>query len=302
MKYLKIWCPFVFFVVVLNHSSLSQELNCRVSILTPQIQATDKSVFQELQQAIFEFVSNRSWTDDKFLAIERIECNMQITIKAWPSQDEFEATMQLTANRPIFGTSYDSPIINLNDEAFNFKYQRYQQLEYSETGNTSNLTSLIAYYVNIVLGVDYDSYSPLGGSGFFAKAQGIVNNMQSSPYPGWRAFDGTKNRYILAESLNNNKYRPIRSFFYNYHRKGLDMMTEKKEEAMNSITASIEELRSVHREYPNSMLMQVLFLAKADEVVNIYSQAFPDAKNRVVNALNEIDPGNIAKYQQITGQ
>lgn len=280
----------------------AQEINCRVSILTPQIQATDKSVFQELQQAIFEFISNRNWTDDKFLAIERIECNMQITIKAWPSQDEFEATMQLTVNRPIFGTSYDSPMINLNDESFNFKYQRYQQLEYSETGNTSNLTSLLAYYVNIVLGVDYDSFSPLGGSVFFSKAQGIVNNMQSSPYPGWRAFDGTKNRYILAESLNNSKYRPIRNYFYNYHRKGLDMMTEKKEEAMNTITSSIEELRSVHREYPNSMLMQLVFLAKADELVNLYSQAFPDAKNRVVAVLNEIDPGNIAKYQQITGQ
>lgn len=282
------------------HSSFAQELNCQVSVLTPQIQSSDKRIYNTLQTAITEFLNNTKWNEDNFLNQERIDCSIQINISERVSNDEFKGSIQVTSNRPIYKTSYSSPVFNFKDDDFQFRYLEYQNLEFNQAGtNNANLTSVLAYYVYLVLGIDYDTYSLMGGGIYYQKAQNIVSNSQNAPERGWRAFEGNRNRYWLAESYNNPIFRPVRELYYNYHRRGLDIMSEKKEDAVNTIAESIKGLEKVHRDKPLSFLMQILFDAKADEVVNIFSQAFPDVKARMLNTLNEVNPSNTTKYQQM---
>jgi hypothetical protein len=277
----------------------AQELQCQVSILTPTIQTSDRRIFTTLQTAIIEFLNNRKWTQDEFKNQERIQCSMQITIDERPSNDEFRASIQVQANRPVFNSSYDSPIFNFKDNNFSFRYLEYQPLDFSESGTNPNLTAVLAFYAYIILGIDYDSFSELGGGAYFQKAQNIVAAMQSAPESGWKAFESTRNRYWLAENYNNPVYRPVRELYYKYHRQGLDRMTEKKEDAIASIVESIEGLKRLHNEQPTSFLMQTLFDAKADEIVNVLSGAFPAQKQQAVKTLADINPANISKYQGI---
>lgn len=277
----------------------AQELVCQVSVLTPQIQSSDKRIYTTLQTSITEFMNNTKWTDDKYLNQERIECTVQITIDERVSNDDFKGSIQVQANRPVFKSSYSSPVFTFKDNNFSFKYLEYQNIEFNEAGSNPSLPAVLAFYANIILGIDYDTYSLMGGGVYFQKAQSIVANMQNAPEAGWRAFESTRNRYWLAENYNNPVYRPIRELYYNFHRRGLDLMIEKKDDALLNIAESIEGLKKLHSEKPTSFLMQTLFDAKADEVVNIFSQSFPDVKSRMVNTLNEINPANMSKYQQI---
>jgi hypothetical protein len=278
---------------------LAQELNCTVTVLTPQIQSSDKKIYTTLQTAIYEFMNNTRWTNDQFNMQERIECSMQINITDRVSNDEFKGSIQVQFRRPVYKTSYYSPMMTINDENFQFRYIEYQTIEFRETGTNLNLPAVLAFYAYMIIGIDYDSFSPMGGSPFLQKAQNIVANQQNSPEKGWRAFESTRNRYWIAENLNNPIFKPIRDLMYNYHRKGLDIMTEKPEDAIAAITESIEGLRALHNDKPGSYLMQSLLFTKSDEIVNIYSSAFPEVKTRVVNVLNEIDPANGSKYQTI---
>ncbi|MEP7170529.1 MAG: DUF4835 family protein [Bacteroidota bacterium] len=222
-----------------------------------------------------------------------------IIISEKVSNDDFKASIQVQANRPILKTSYNSPVFNFKDDDFSFRYLEYQTLEFNQSGSNPNLMAVLAFYANIILGIDYDTYSPMGGGIYFQKAQSIVANSANLPEAGWKAFEGTRNRYWLAENFTNPIFKPIRQLLYDYHRKGLDIMAEKKDDAVNAIAESIKNLEPVYRDKPGSFLMQALFTAKADEIVNIFSQAFPDVKSRMVNTLNEIDPANGTKYQAI---
>jgi hypothetical protein len=224
---------------------------------------------------------------------------MQITINERVSNDEFKGTIQISARRPVYKTSYYTPLLNYNDENFQFRYIEFQTIEFNETATNPNLASVLAYYAYVILGMDYDSFSPMGGSPFFQKAQTIVSNMQNSPERGWRAFESTRNRYWLSENLNNPVFKPLRSFNYEFHRKGLDIMTEKKDDAISAIATSIEALKPLHNDKPGSFLMQTMLYSKSDEIVSIFSGAFPDVKTRMLNVLNEIDPANGTKYQAI---
>lgn len=280
-------------------STFAQELNCTVTVLTPQIQSSDKKIYTTLQTAIYEFMNNTRWTNDQFSNQERIECTIQITINERVSNDEFKGTIQISARRPVYKTSYYTPLLNYNDENFQFRYIEFQTIEFNETATNPNLASVLAYYAYVILGMDYDSFSPMGGSPFFQKAQTIVSNMQNSPERGWRAFESTRNRYWLSENLNNPVFKPLRSFNYEFHRKGLDIMTEKKDDAITNIATSIEALKPLHNDKPGSFLMQTMLYSKSDEIVSIFSGAFPDVKTRMLNVLNEIDPANGTKYQAI---
>jgi hypothetical protein len=285
--------------VITGCVAFAQELNCQVNVMAPQIQNVDKKVFETLQQSIFEFMNNTKWTSDKFLNQERIECSVMITINERVSNDEYKGSIQVTARRPVYQASYNSPTLNFNDDNFQFKYIEYQPLEFSENGSNPNLTAVLAFYANIILGIDYDSFSLYGGAPYFAKAQTIVNNMQNAREAGWRAFESTRNRYWLSENMTNPIFKPFHEMFYRYHLKGLDIMAKKKDDGLSQITESLELLSAVHREKPGSLLLQTLFYAKADEIVNIYSGAFPDQKVRITNLLNEIDPANGTKYAKI---
>ncbi|MBE9467120.1 MAG: DUF4835 family protein [Bacteroidetes bacterium] len=292
---------FLIIIIFLQISnSYSQELNCRVQVVSKQVQGTDKRIFDALQKVIYEFVNNYKWTNNVYSDNERIECTFYINIKDHPiSSDVFKGSMQIQASRPIFNTTFNSVLFNYIDNNIEFRYTETQELEFNETSYTSNLTSLLAYYSNIIIGLDYDSFSLEGGTSYYEKAEKIVNNAQNSPYKGWKAFEDRKNRYWLVENILNDTYSPIRECYYNYHRLGLDIMSEKVSDGRSVITESIESFRKVHQKKPGSFLMQLFFDAKRDEIVNIYTEAFPEEKTRVYNVLKEIDPANESKYQKI---
>ena len=279
--------------------SYAQEFNCQVSVLSGQIQTSDKKIFETLQKDLYEFVNNRHWTADQYMLHERIECSMMINITTRLSTDEFEGSIQIQSRRPVYSTSYYSPLFNYKDAEFNFRYVEFQTLEFNETQHLSNLTSVVAYYAYIVLGLDYDSYSPLGGTPYYLKAQAIVNNAQNAAEKGWKAFEGTQNRYWLTEELLSSQFAPLRECMYDYHRKGFDAMSEKLLPARVEILNALKKLRKVNQDKPLAFTLSVFFLAKADEIINIFSQANPDEKAQLINLLAEIDPANSNKYERI---
>lgn len=279
----------------------AQELNCTVSVISPRIQSSDKRIFTTLQTSIMEFVNNTKWTQDKVKNEEKIECSIQIEIIERIGTDEFKGTIQVSSRRPVYGTSYNSPILNYKDDDFNFRYVEYQPLEYNDGQVNPNLVMVLAFYAYTIIGLDYDSFSPLGGAPYFAKAQAIVANSANAAEPGWKAFEGLRNRFWLMENINNPIYKPIRQFYYDLHRKGLDYLTKKQDESIRLIAGSLEKLRKVHNDKPLSVFMKTLFDAKADEMVNLFSGAPADVKSTAKQTLSDIDPINTTKYQKITG-
>lgn len=278
----------------------SQELNCSVQVLSPQIQGTtDKVIFDALQKSIYEFVNNTKWTKETFQPSEKIECSFLINITEKLSVDEFRATIQVTSRRPVYKSSYPTPLFNYIDQDFQFKYIESQSLDYSEATFVSNLTSVLSYYVYVVIGLDYDSFSLNGGTPYFQKAQTIVNNAQNAQEKGWKAYEGTRNRYWFTENMLSPAFSPMRECMYKFHRLGLDIMHTTKEPGRQAIAESLELLRKVHQVKPLSFNMQLFFEAKSAEIINIFSQSFNDEKTKVVNLLDEIDPANSNKYQKI---
>ncbi|MGQ9846012.1 MAG: type IX secretion system protein PorD [Bacteroidales bacterium] len=288
-----------FFLFIIN--SYSQELNCRVSIFSQQIQTTNKHIFESMQKDIYEFMNNRKWTEHVYSYDEKIECSILINLTEQISTDQFKGTMQIQSIRPIFNTNYNSVMLNLKDNDIEFNYQEFQSLEFNENTFSSNLVSLLAYYAYVIIGFDYDSYSLMGGTPYFQKAEKIVQNAQNAQEKGWKSFESQKNRYWLIENLLNSKYAPIREFNYKYHRLGLDIMSEKQAEGRAQIADALQLVQKVYRSKPSPfmMLLQILFDAKSDEFVQIFSESFPDEKARIVNILKEVDPTNSNKYQRI---
>ncbi|MBL7883559.1 MAG: DUF4835 family protein, partial [Bacteroidia bacterium] len=207
---MKKYISLIVLVVFSLNTGVSQELNCKVQVLSQQIQGTEKRVFETLQTALFEFINNKKWTNDNFKLDERIECSILINVTERPSVDQFSATIQVQSRRPIFKSSYNSPLINFNDQDFQFKYLENQPLEFNDNMFTSNLTSVIAFYAYMILGLDYDSYSLNGGTPYLEKALQVVNNAQSTPEPGWRAFESNKNRYWLINNMLDAPFVGIR--------------------------------------------------------------------------------------------
>lgn len=296
---MKLKLLFLFVLSTFSNCLVAQELNCTVKVLSPAIQGTEKSVFETLETAIKEFMNNTRWTNDNFKQDERIECNITINVTRRISVDEFEANIIVQSRRPVYKSSYNTNLINYQDNDFTFKYTPFQPFEFNENTFINNLTSTLGYYAYIFIGLDYDTFSPDGGTPYYQKAQTIVNNAQNASEKGWKAFEGSKNRYWLAENLANSNFKGVRSCLYNYHRMGLDMMTNDVELARKNIADALEGLQKVHNMQMGSFLMQIFFLAKADEIVNIFSVATPDVKNKLVPLLNTIDPGNVTKYEKL---
>jgi hypothetical protein len=218
------------------------------------------------------------------------------------SNDEYEGSIQIQSTRPVFGTSYNSTLFNYLDNSFRFKYLEYQSLEFSDATHMSNLTSVLAFYINIILGLDFASFSEEGGNEYFNIAQRIVNNAQNAPEQGWKAFENNKNRYWLVHDLMDQRYSVFQTVLYRYHRQGLDKLGEEPEDARFEITESLESLKSIYRQNPTAFILKLFFDAKKDEIVNIYSEAFPNEKARIIKTLVEIDPSNSTRYQSISKQ
>ncbi len=285
---------------LLATSLFSQELNCAVQVISPQLQTSaDKKIFQTLQQAIYEFMNNRKWTNDVFQQDERIECSIVITITEKPSIDQFKGSIQVQARRPIYKSSYNSLILNVLDKNLAFNYVEYQPLEFSESTFINNLTSMMSYYAYLIIGTDYDSYSLEGGSPYFQKAQTIVSNAQNAAEKGWKSFEDNQNRYWIVENMLNATFKPMRECMYKYHRLGFDAMSADLTSGRAAVLQSLEILKKVHEIKPTSYTMQLFFLAKSDEVVNLFTLAEPGEKTRVMELLNTIDPANNTKYNKI---
>ncbi|MBX7202280.1 MAG: DUF4835 family protein [Bacteroidia bacterium] len=288
---------------ILSGTAQAQELNCKVQVLSQAIQLSDKRVFTTLETAIREFMNNTRWTNDQFKRDERIECNLTFNIKTYTQPDQFSGTLQLQVRRPTYNTNYGTLLLNLMDQDISFRYLEYQPIEFSESAYVSGLASLLGYYAFVVLAIDYDSFSPEGGSAYWQKAQQVVNNAIQDPAKGWKATDvPPRNRYWLVENYLNPIFEPLREANYKYHRLGMDVMYNKSEQGRAQITQALEGLMEIHKDRPSSYNMQVFFNTKADELVNIYQQASPQEKAKVLELLAIMDPTNSNKYKKINGQ
>ena len=285
------------FLLLFSISGFSQDLNAKVQILSPQIQNNNKRALDVLEQAITEFFNNRKWSDAQLQPAERIDCSIVITVKEWDGSSNFKAEAQIISTRPIFGSNYNSTVLSTNDKFFDFNYSEGQVLDYSDQNFINNLSSLLAFYAYTIIGMDADTFSKLGGTNYFNKAQTVLNNAQNTSFSGWKAFENTRNRYWLIENLNNKSYIPLRDILYTYHRQGLDLMSDNPNKGRKNIADALPALGSLDKQNQSAMFNQVFFLAKADEIINIFSKSDPLERTKIYNILVDINPSNISKYE-----
>jgi len=294
----------IFFIFSTFAQSYAQELNCRVQVTHSQIQTTNTKLFETMQKDINEFINNQKWTEHIFAPEEKVECNILINITQQIGSNKFVSTLQIQSRRPVYQSNFYSSMLNLQErkEDFRFEYVEGQPLIYSQNSFISNLTSVLAFYAYIVIGLDYDSFSKFGGNVYFQKAQNIVNMAQSSSNAGtgWQAQESQQNRYWLSENLNNEVYKPIREFIYRSHRLGYDELANNLEKGRADITESLKLLQQAHRKKPNSYLMEVYFNAKADEMIQLFKEGQAFEKKQAYNILREVNPPNATRYEELS--
>jgi hypothetical protein len=284
----------------------AQELQANVTVLANRVPSTvDHKQFQTLQSALFNFLNGRKWSNSDFQNNEKIVCNFLVNISTAGDNNTFQATLTIQAGRPIFNSSYQSPLINFQDESFSFRYVEYQSLDFNENrvqGSepfAANLTAEFAYYVYIILGLDFDSFSLRGGDPYFQKALNIVNNAPDSrDIVGWKPFDGVRNRYWLVENLTNSKYALVHDAYYSYYRTGLDQMYDKEADGRTAVLNALNMLNTVNTETPNTMILQFFFQGKGNEISKLFQKSDPDEKSRALDLLTKLDITNINKYKQ----
>ena len=289
-------------IILLAQSSLpgySQELNCKVVVNSERIATSERQVFRDMEVAFSQFLNERRWTNDFFQNEERIKCNLNMTIDEMPSIGSFRATVQVQSARPIFNSSYESIVLNFADRDWTFDYVESQPLDFNPNSYTSNLTSMLAFYANIIIGLDYDTFEEFGGSNHYQKANNIVTNATPSNRPGWSSLEGNRNRFWLVENLLNQRMVAIRKGLYTYHRLGLDIYQDKPEEAQQSILNMLRTIKDVRSTYPNAILVVSFLDAKSDELVNLFSDTNIQIKREAYNLLIEIDPSKRDKYARI---
>jgi len=284
----------------------AQELRARINVLSNRVGGNvDKKTFQTLQTALNNFINNRKWTTDNFSPEEKIDCSFLLNLESTNDANVYKASLTIQSARPVFNSSYLSPIINFQDNEIIFKYSEFQQLEFNENRVAgtdplvANLTAVIAYYINIILGLDYDSFSQRGGDLYFQKAQNIVNNApEGRNISGWKAFDGTRNRYWLVENLLNSRYTLIHDAYYRFYRMGMDKLYEEEIVARNEILNVLSLLNNFNTDNPNTMILQFFFQGKTQELIKIFSKASPPEKSKALEYLQRLDISNTSKYKE----
>ena len=277
----------------------AQEFNCQVSVIAPQVATAQPQVFKSLELAIKEFFQSRRFSNLNYTPGERIDINLLLTINSQPAADRFEGSLQVIYARPVFGTDYNTPILDLVDNNIQFNFLENTQVEFTPDRHISNLSSVLGFYAYFILGMDADSFTPTGGSPYYTLAQQVVNNAQNASESGWKAFEDQRNRYWLLDNQVQAVFRPFREMLYNYHRLGMDTMSEDAAATRKTIAASIEKLKTVHQAKPASYNLQVFFNAKFNELVEIFKPADPAEKTKLFNTLQIIDPGHISQYQNM---
>ncbi len=285
----------------------SQEIQARVDILTNKISSqVDRRVFQTLQSGLTNFINSRKWTSDVYQPAERIQCSFLLTLSQDLGNNTYRGSLTIQAARPAYNTTYVSPLLNFQDDNLIFKYVEFQPIEFNENrvqGNdplVANLTATIAYYINIILGLDYTSFSLRSGDIYFQKAWNIVNNApDAKDISGWKSFDGLRNRYWLAENLNNNRFTLFHDALYAYYRTGIDVLFENEEAARNGILNSLSYLNTVNTENLNSMIIPVFFQGKGNELFKIFSKGTGEQKARAKELLSKLDITNLSLYRTL---
>lgn len=289
-----------------SSSASGQELNARVSVMAGQIRSTvNKNVFQNLQTALTNFLNNRKWTNDSYRQQEKITCNFLLNLTQDIEPNVYRAVLTIQAARPVYNSSYIAPLLNYQDNDVTFKYVEFQQIEFNESNisgsdpTAANLTAIFAFYVNIILGLDYDSFSPRGGDAYFKKAQNIVAGAPDGRnITGWKAFDGQRNRYWLAENFNNSKYTLLHDTYYAYYRLGLDKMYDNENEARRQIISGLNHLNTLYTDNRNLMALQFFFLGKSDELSKLFKKAPPQDRAQASELLQRLDISNASKYKE----
>ena len=275
----------------------AQELNCKVVINSDQIEGSNKSVFETLQQGITDYMNGNRWTNMTFAEKEKIECTMMIIVKS-VEDNFFKCEMQLQSKRPVYGTNYDTPLLNFKDNDFNFSYQEFDRIEYQQNSFTTNLTAMLAYYVYLILGYDGDSFQKLGGTPYFQACEDIVTMCQSASMSneenkGWKAFESNRSRYALINNLMDAAFKKYREFYYTYHRLALDNMASNVANARAMIAEGLPILKEANRARPTTYVVTTFLDAKSDELVNIFVKGNDKEKKDVYNLLMDLDPTRI---------
>ncbi len=296
MRKISLYIIFLF----IGYSAGAQDLNAQVKVISGKIQTSNRHIFQSLETAMKDFLNGRKWCQEPILPQERFECTFVLNITAWDGNSNFSGELQVQSSRPVFNSSYSSPVMNVNDKDFDFTYSEGSTVDYSDQTFTSNLASVMAFYAYTIIGLDYDTFGRLGGTPYFQQAQAVVTNAQSNgAYKGWKAFDGNITRYWLSENLNSRAYLPLRNILYDYHRNGLDQMADNVARGRKAIDDLLPTLAQTDRTRLGAMFPLIFFTAKSDELVSIYSKADSREKSAALTALTQADPSNGQKYQGI---
>ena len=285
---------------LLSANSLhSQELQCDIRVNSNKVQGSDKTIYQNLQTSLYDFINNTKFTEINFKQAEKIECSMLVDVKS-RDNDNFSAEINLALRRPVYKSSYTTPLFNYIDRKFVFEYTDGQTLDFNPNTYISNITSTIGFYVYLFLGLDFDSFSPNGGDPFFAIAETIANTAPQDPASdnGWSST-GRQNRYALISEINNAAYQPLRQFLYDYHRQGLDVMSEKQEQGREAILGAIVQLRNVYERNSMSYFLQLIVESKRDEIIQIFSQGDMKVRTEVSNIMKAIDPSQSSRYDEM---
>lgn len=286
---------FFFFITSI---CLGQELNCTVGVIAQQTGNDNNIVFKTLERQLNEFINNTQWTDKDFKLQERIDCSMIINVQNYDN-DSFSATLQVLASRPVYGSSYSTPVYTFNDKDFQFRYLEFQNLVYNKNQFESNLISVLAFHIYMILGMDADTFTPYGGNVYYRQAQTIANYSQQGNALGWKLEDGLQTRFALIDNILSPTYKEFRSSLYTYHRDGLDNMHDDTKKGKEEVSKSIIDLQNMHSRRPNSFLMRVFFDAKSDEVAKVFSGGPSVNMVQVLDVLNKIAPIYSSKWSKI---
>lgn len=290
----------IVFICFASVSSFSQELNSIVTInVGPQVKTTDRNVFRDMKTAFQQFLNSRKWTNDAFQGHEKINCSFLININSMPSIGIFSASVQIQSARPIYNSSYTSLMLNFADRDWEFEYIESQPLDYNDNNFMNNLTSMLAFYAYMVIGIDYDSFSELGGTPYFQKALTVVNNAQASNRPGWQALGSTRNRYWLVENFINPQMNDVRKSLYNYHRLGLDTFEKTPDQSREIILKGLKDVKRARDLNPNAILIISFFDAKSKELANIFSDGILSVRREAYDLILSMDPTNRSSYDKI---
>ena len=277
----------------------AQELEAKVVVNHSKIQGTNTSVFTTLQEAMTEFLNTRKWSNSQYTARERIACSFNLIVNEYSDEGRFGCSLMVQANRPVYNASYNTTVLNFNDNAVDFNYIEHDKLEFSDDIIDNNLTAVLAYYAYLIIGLDMDTFAPKGGTDILHKAENVVNNAQMIGEDGWKAFGDSKNRHAIINDYMNGGMEPYRQLLYDYHRKGLDEMVQNAERGRSNITTSLALLEKCKQDKPMSVLPQLFTEIKKDELLGIYSKGTAKEKEEVARILSLVNPSYASDWEEL---